>query len=185
VKQFSGTEDEPQHQDWRWGAGANFEAELENFVVAADFGVTNATYSSSELVYDVADRSGGLGANARIGIGDENVSVWMQYVSALETIGIRNEETGTTDPSVPAAFAVELNAGRDFQDFAAFFAASYSRTWDLETILPQEQVMVTAGIQADRLRMLVEYGHQWDYASSGGTGRATAHFVTLKAVIGY
>jgi hypothetical protein len=121
LKQFSGNEEERQHQDWRWGAGVYYQTLWENFGFAADFGITSAIFSSNELIYDVPDRSGGLGANARIGFGFEDVSLWMQYVSALETVGIRNDENGAIVPSVPAAFAVELDVTRSFVEFATFF----------------------------------------------------------------
>lgn len=185
LRQFTGTRDEPQNQDWRWGAGVKHRTTVPGAQIAVDFGITNAIFSSSELVYSVPDRSGGLGANARIGFGNEELFIWMQYVSALETVDLYNEDEAATAPSVPSAFAVEFDASHDFPDFTAFFAASYSRSWDLESVLPQEQVIVTAGIEIERLRFLVEYGHQWDYPSSGSGDRATAQFVTCKAVFGY
>lgn len=181
LTRLAGENEDEQDQDWRIGGGVGHMASFNGLNVATNLDITNGIFSSSELIYSVPDRAGGLGGSARIAIGTENASVTFQYVTALENVNFYDEDEDVTTVARPAAFSVELGGNREFENFTGFAAANFSRTWELMALLPQEQVLLTAGVERNGFQVQVEYGHQWDYPSEDDGSRAEGHFFGAKA----
>ncbi|TCD14190.1 hypothetical protein [Oricola cellulosilytica] len=181
LTRFAGENEEEQNQDWRVGGGVAHTASVNGLTIDAYVDLTNGIFSSSELIYSVPDRLGGLGGSARVAVGNQYAAITLQYVAALEEINFYDEDEETTTAARPSAFSIEIAGTREFDYFTGFAAAGYSRTWDLMPLLPQEQVLLTAGVRKDQWEFLVEYGHQWDYPSPDDGSRAEGHFFGAKA----
>lgn len=184
IEQYHGEVDEPQDQHWHWGAGAARNFAIDDGNVGFKFWITDNIYGSSELIYDVAGRDGALGAGAGLEIEYGGNKLTALYIGSIEEFEIIPEGATEGRNSRPSAFSVELSGEHEFDNVDGLYALSYSRTWHLNEVLPQERVIATVGLGFDHFKLLLETGFEWEYEDEDGT-RSNAQFASAKVVFEY
>lgn len=199
LEQLKGERPEKQNQKWRFGAGLTKRTALaEDLTLITDASVTQSIYSAGDLVVVVPDRDPRWGGSAKLGLEAGNNRVSVQYVSAFEDVTFivetpeeaveledaAEDEVVPTRKAKPAALAVELTREREFEAFTGFASVGYSRSWDLQQIVPEHRMLLTVGFERPHLEVSVEYGHQWDYESEEGE-RADGNFFGAKVALGF
>lgn len=204
LEQIKGERPEKENQEWRFGAGVIKRTALaEDLTLITEGFVTQSIYSAPDLVLLVPDRDPRWGGSAKLGLETGGNRISVEYVSAFEDVPFivsepdipeeaaeSEEEAEGGEPVIltrqakPAALAIELTREREFESFTGFGSVGYSRSWDLQDIVPEHRLLLTVGFERPHLELSVEYGHQWDYRSEDGE-RKEGNFFGAKVAVTY